>query len=430
MAHRAPPHLGGHPRGRFQPWQLCARSRGTWWVLGGCLRQPRSREGAASASGRSAAPTGAPAGGKPAGIENVHAQPVAAPDPLERLHSLASDIASALEFMTSKFGPPALPHLTVSPIPGSFGQGFPGLIYLPTVSYLRQLPNARSASTESAELFFEALVEAHETAHQWWGNRVTAATYRDNWLMEALANYSALLYMEKTKGPRSVEVMMDAYRARLLEKNESGQTVESAGPIVLGARLSSSLQPAGWNSITYGKGSWIVHMLRRRMGDTRFFAMLAATLQRYDHADLSTEEFRLLASSFLPKSDDPKLEAFFDQWVYGTGIPALKLTYNVRGTAPALRLTGTITQTDADDSVSVSVPVEIQVARGNTVIDWVRTASEPATFTVALKRRRSKSRWTPTTRCCGAVRDELTSFGDLENSPSIPSLDPRTACAP
>src|SRR5208283_3456420 len=110
-------------------------------------------------------------------------------------------------------------------------------------------------------------------------NRVTAATYRDNWLMEALANYSALLYVEKTKGPRAMEVMLDSYRARLLEKNESGQTMESAGPIVLGSRLSSSLSPAAWNSITYGKGSWIVHMLRRRMGDARFFAMLAAVLQ-------------------------------------------------------------------------------------------------------------------------------------------------------
>ncbi len=324
-------------------------------------------------------------GGKPTAIESAHAQPILTPDPLERLHSLASDIASALDFMTSKFGPPALPHLTVSPIPGSFGQGFPGLIYLPTVSYLRQIPNARSASTESVELFFEDLVEAHETAHQWWGNRVAAATYRDNWLMEALANYSALLYVEKTKGPRAVEVMMDSYRSQLLQKNESGQTVESAGPIVLGTRLSSSLQPGGWNAITYGKGSWILQMLRRRMGDTRFFAMLAATLQRYDHANISTEEFRLLAANFLPKTDDPKLEAFFDQWVYGTGIPTLKLTYSVKGTAPVLRLTGTITQTDADDSVSVSAPVEIQIARGNTVTEWVRTASEPATFSVALK---------------------------------------------
>jgi hypothetical protein len=308
-----------------------------------------------------------------------------APDPLARLSGLASDIASAMQFMASKFGPPALPHLTVSPIPGSFGQGFPGLIYLSTLAYLSKLPTSRIPATESQKLFFEDLIEAHETAHQWWGNRVTAATYRDYWLMEALANYSALLYMEKTRGAHALDVMLESYRAQLLEKDAGGQTVESAGPIVLGPRLSSSLQPAGWNAITYGKGSWIVHMLRRRMGDTRFFAMLAAIPQRYGDADISTEEFRLLAASFLPKTDDPKLEAFFDQWVYGTGIPALKLTYTVKGTAPALRLVGTVTQSDADDNVSVSVPVEIKVASGNTVTEWVRTGSEPAAFSVALK---------------------------------------------
>jgi hypothetical protein len=323
--------------------------------------------------------------GKPSPMANVPVPVVAPPDPLARLKSLASDIASAMQFMASKFGPPALPHLTVSPIPGSFGQGFPGLIYLPTLAYLKQLPDSRSPVTESQTLFFEDLIEAHETAHQWWGNRVTSATYRDDWLMEALANYSALLYLEKTKGPHALDVMLESYRAQLLEKTAGGQTVESAGPIVLGPRLSSSLSPASWNAITYGKGSWILHMLRRRMGDLRFFAMLAAIPQRYDRADISTEQFRLLAAGFLPKTDDPQLEAFFDQWVYGTGIPGLKLAYTLKGTAPALRLVGTVTQSDAGEDVSVSAPVEIQIARGNTVTEWVRTGSEPAAFSVALK---------------------------------------------
>ena len=52
--------------------------------------------------------------------------------------------------------------------------------------------------------------------------------------MEALANYSALLYLEKSKGAHSMEMMLESYRTALLAKNEAGQTVESAGPIVLG----------------------------------------------------------------------------------------------------------------------------------------------------------------------------------------------------
>ena len=307
------------------------------------------------------------------------------PGPQTRLQVLASEVASALEYMASKFGPPALPQLTVSPIPGAFGQGFPGLIYLSTLAYLKNLPNSTNPANLQTELFFQDVLQAHEVAHQWWGNRVTAATYRDGWLMEALANYSALLYLEKRKGAHAVELMLGTYRSDLLAKSESGQVVDSTGPIVLGPRLENSQEPRAWRSIVYGKGSWIIQMLRRRMGDERFFSMLRELMTRYGGKEISTENFRELAAQFLPpKSDDPKLEAFFEQWVYGTGIPNLKLTWSIKGKAPSLRLAGTLTQSDAGEDSSVVVPVEIQAARGRTITQWVRSAADPVTFTVAL----------------------------------------------
>lgn len=307
-------------------------------------------------------------------------------DPMARLQRLASEVASALEFMASKFGPPTLPHLTVSPIPGTFGQGFPGLVYLSTISYLKTVPGPSFSGGESQEMFFQDVLQAHETAHQWWGNRVTASSYRDYWLMEALANYSALLYIEKSKGGRETEQILDGYRTALLVKSQTGQSVDSTGPIVLGTRLESSQEPRAWRAITYGKGSWIIQMLRQRMGDERFFSMLAEMLKRYDRKPISTEAFRGMAAEFLPpKSEDPKLETFFDQWVYGTGIPTLKLTYSIKGKAPALKLTGTVTQSDVDDDFSALVPVEIQVARGRSITQWVASANTPVTFTVPLK---------------------------------------------
>jgi hypothetical protein len=315
--------------------------------------------------------------------QNVGPDP--AINPLAKLQTLANEVASALEFMAARLGPPALPHLTVSPIPGTFGQGFPGLIYLSTLSYLKNRP-AGNLATPSLDLFFDDVLQAHETAHQWWGNRVTTENYRDSWLMEALANYSALLYLEKRRGPRAVDQMLAEYRSALLEKNQGGETVESAGPIVLGQRLQSSLQPAGWRAITYGKGSWILHMLRRRMGDQRFLAMLGDIVKRYDHASITTEQFRKSAAQFLPpKSEDPTLEGFFGQWVYGTGIPTLKLTYVLKGQAPALRLAGTLEQSGVDEDFSVLTPVEIQIARGQSVTRWIASSNQPVTFTVALK---------------------------------------------
>ncbi len=128
-----------------------------------------------------------------------------------------------------------------------------------------------------------------------------------------------------------------------------------------------------------------MHMLRRRMGDERFLAMLAELRKEYERKPLSTEEFRLVAARFLPeKSTDPQLENFFDQWVYGTGIPSLKLSYSVKGKGAAMRLNGTVTQSDVASDFSVLAPVEIQLGHGKTLTHWVRTADGGVTFSVPV----------------------------------------------
>jgi hypothetical protein len=306
-------------------------------------------------------------------------------DPPARLDDLASQVASALEFMSARFGPPPLQTLEVSPIPGAFGQGFPGLMYLSTLSYLRREDEALARLDSRGQSFFMDLLQAHETSHQWWGNVVSTEGYRDAWLMEALANYSALLYLEKRDGRSSLDAALDSYRRDLLAKGDNGRTVESAGPIVLGERLESSQSPAAWNRITYGKGAWIMHMLRSLMGQDRFVAMLGELRRRYEWKTISTDEFRRLAAEFLPpKSPDPKLEAFFEQWVYGTGIPILKLSYAIHGHPPSVKLAGSVEQSDVDSEFSVQVPVAIESGRTSR-IEWVRTSNAPADFTVALK---------------------------------------------
>jgi hypothetical protein len=68
--------------------------------------------------------------------------------------------------------------------------------------------------------------------------------------------------------------------------------------------------------------------------------------------------------------------------VYGTGVPALKLTYSVKGSAGAYKLTGTVTQSGVDDDFSIAVPVEIQTGRVKAVVQQVRTSSDPVSFTV------------------------------------------------
>jgi aminopeptidase N len=181
------------------------------------------------------------------------------------------------------------------------------------------------------------------------------------------------------------------YRDDLLAKRENGDTLESAGPIVWGRRLASSLAPAAWRTITYGKGSWIVHMLRRRMGDEAFWKMIAALRREYEWKPVSTEDFRLFCARFLPpKAPDAKLEAFFDQWVYGTGIPSFKLTYSVKGKVPALKVVGTVKQTSGGDDFNMRVPVEVQCRGAKPVVQWVVAGSDDVAFTIPVRTAPSK----------------------------------------
>jgi len=311
------------------------------------------------------------------------APPTAGPlDPAGRMAQLTRNLLDALDFMTEEFGPSPIRNLAVTPIPGGFGQGFPGLVYLSTLAYINPSQLPPPLRQRSEETFYSELLETHEVAHQWWGNLVVPASYHDDWLIESLANYSALLLLERRKGVKALDAVLDDYRTHLLSKTDSGRTLESAGPIVWGYRLESSLAPDAWRSVTYEKGTWIVHMLRRRLGDEKFLALLREISSR--HHSIGTEEFRALARQYAPKSPDPDLKIFFDNWVYGTGVPAVKLAYAWRGA----KLIGTLVQRDVDDTFSAYVPVEVQTGSKSEVY-WLPTGSDPA-FSIPMKSRPTK----------------------------------------
>ena len=124
-------------------------------------------------------------------------------------------------------------------------------------------------------------------------------------------------------------------------------------------------------------------MLRRRLGDEKFLALLREVASH--HHSISTEEFRELASHYAPKSPDPGLKIFFDNWVYGTGVPAVKLSYAWRGA----KLSGSLVQRDVDEDFSAYVPVEVQTGSKSQVY-WLATGSDPVTFSIPAKSRPTK----------------------------------------
>lgn len=329
-------------------------------------------------------PVAVPAPGPAPSTHTLHvpqmsqAQPLP-DDPSDRVDAILIEMQAAIAYFRSRFGDPPLRHIEVSPVPGRFGQGFAGMIYLPTLMYMDPSELSARANSPIDEAFMGQLLRAHEVAHQWWGNIVTTDSYHHEWLMESLANYSAIMFLESRMGPRAVEEALEVYREDLLGKGPDGATAESQGPVVEGRRLDSSAVPNAARAVLYGKGTWIIHMLRRRMGDAAFMKMLTELRRRYEWKTVTTDEFRQLCAEFLPaRSSDPKLTDFFDQWVYDTGMPTLKLTYSVAGT----KLTGTITQTDVPNDFSVTVPVEIRAGAAKPIVKLVTTGGDPVKFSV------------------------------------------------
>lgn len=314
----------------------------------------------------------------------------ATPRPTARLEEIVSHSASAVEFFHERFGPLEVPKIVVSPIPGRFGQGFAGLVYASTLSYFGPQDAPLRGYTPSQQLFFTELLRTHEIAHQWWGNLVATSEPGDNWIGEALATYSALLFLEHNLGKDARDRVLAEYRDHLLARNAEGETTESAGAIVLGERLRSSLFPRADDVIVYEKGAWIMHMLRGMLGDERFLAFLRRLCDNYRFQDLTTKEFQKEAASFLPAGwPDPGLEAFFEHWVYGTGIPSLSVVHSAKGNAAPFHFTGHLRQQDVSEAAGLLVPVEIHTLPGRSLLKWIMTNGRSTEFSEVLRNKPS-----------------------------------------
>ncbi len=285
----------------------------------------------------------------------------------ESLQTVAQKTAAVLDYYTKAWTPLPIHSIAVTPIAGTFGQGFPGLIYLSTLAYLRAEDRPVPLQNARVDTFFSQMMLPHEVAHQWWGNVVIPADYRTVWLLEAMANYSALQVLENTEGKKAVDAVLDSYRSDLLGQ-ENGSSVESIGPVDFGLRLLDTAGMAVWHKIVYEKGTWILHMLRQRLGDDGFRHMQLKLLQDFAAKPVDNEDFRRVASQFLPPGQpDRHLELFFDAWVYGTGIPKMSLAHS--GDGPDVVVSG------IDDDFTADVPVQCQTQSGREQLRWVRFSS-------------------------------------------------------
>ena len=327
------------------------------------------------------------------------------PSPARDVQAVADRAAKAIASFSQWFGPYPYGSLALTQMPGDVSQGWPGLVFLSSFAFLSpQEQKDLHLGPVTRELDSQVLV--HETAHQWWGDLVLWKTYRDQWIAEGLANYSSLLMLEQ-QNPAQFREVLEKYRRDLLSENKDGERLRDAGPVTLGQRLDSSHFPAGYQAISYERGTWLFHMLRSMLRDatlrdsvvhdskppasesaaahsrkTRtgpginpdepFFRALRKVRERYAGKSVSTEELIQVFEEELPRplwyERRRKLDWFLEGWIEGTAIPELDAReIHIIQKTGVTTITGIILQKDAPDDLVTAVPLYAATANNGLV---------------------------------------------------------------
>jgi aminopeptidase N len=158
---------------------------------------------------------------------------------------------------------------------------------------------------------------AHETAHQWFGDAVTERDWAHLWLSEGFATYFAALWTEQAHGDSAFRRELGRIRAAVLADRDAVPT----HPVVdtMQRDLMSLL-----NRNSYEKGGFVLHMLRRQVGDSNFFGGLR--LYYATHRDGTALTDDLLRS--VEHASGQQLGWFFDQWLRRPGFPEIDVTWS------------------------------------------------------------------------------------------------------
>lgn len=158
---------------------------------------------------------------------------------------------------------------------------------------------------------------AHELMHQWTGDLVTCASFKDIWLNEGGATFGEALWAEAEGGA-------DAYTEVMLNKRFLY--------LVYPSNDIPAYNPAATASVfnyatTYAKAGWVYHMLRRMLGDDVFFPTMRKYLTEFAHQSIETKD---MADFFEREVSNPPVpfSTFFEQWIYSAKHPVYKTSYN------------------------------------------------------------------------------------------------------
>ena len=207
------------------------------------------------------------------------------------------------------------------------------------------------------------MILSHELGHQWWGHVMGWKTYRDQWISETMAEYASFLYMSQYYGEED-------HKGRLEWWQYIARKTDKYGPMSLGVRA------AGYQGQVYNKGPHVMHMLRRIVGYDAFIEFVSTASAAAANRNFSTSDLQIVAETVL----GPDATWFFDQWIWGTGLPKLEVVWKESDQFVEIVLE----QTQATPALKLQVPVVLHAGRkGKKEVVHV-IATDARTITVQL----------------------------------------------
>lgn len=202
------------------------------------------------------------------------------------------------------------------------------------INYIGPYPYKKLANVQSKTIFggmenasaifyFENSVDgrqdhesllAHEIVHQWFGDMATEKSFAHLWLSEGFATYLTHIYIESKYGTDSLDAEMQKDRQEIIDfgKGYDRPVVDS---------ISSFMSLLNANS--YQKGGWVLHMLRRQLGDSIFHLSIKEYYAAYAGKNADTHDLQHI----FEKVSGQDLSVFFQQWLYSPGNPKLDVKW-------------------------------------------------------------------------------------------------------
>lgn len=210
---------------------------------------------------------------------------------------------------------------------------------------------------------FDGLI-SHELAHQWFGDLITCKDWSHLWLNEGITSYFQAVWKAKDLG--ADEFAYDLYQKAQAVFSEEGAYKRA----IVTDRYESPDDM--FDRHTYEKGAWVLHMIRKELGEERFWKSFKRYIARHKDTVAETEDLR----QAIEEATGKNMVEFFAQWLYGAGSPYLKIKSEWDQSEKKLTLKVTQKQAKEGQTFRLRLPVEFHGRGGKKVTAEISKAEE------------------------------------------------------